>query len=70
MSSIPLRLRLTAGFVVAMLAVLAGTGAFAYLRVRAGLDETIDEALSARAGAVAQLVREGQDPLPAATRGA
>jgi signal transduction histidine kinase len=49
MSRIPVRLRLTAAFAVAMVAVLAAAAAFVYQRLETDLDETIDEALVLRA---------------------
>ena len=44
--SLPLRARLVAGFVAAMLAVLAGAGAFLYWRVEYGLDSQLDATLA------------------------
>jgi two-component system, OmpR family, sensor kinase len=49
MSRIPVRLRLTVAFAVAMVAVLVAAAAFVYQRLEADLDETIDEALVLRA---------------------
>lgn len=56
---IPLRLRLTLVFVVAMATVLAAVGAFLYVRVGDSLLEQVDESLSARAGELAVSAREG-----------
>jgi two-component system, OmpR family, sensor kinase len=56
-SRIPLRLRLTVAFALAMALLLAVTGAFLYVRVRAALDEQIDASLEARSVDVASLVR-------------
>jgi len=53
MRRIPIRLRLTLAFALAMGVVLAATGAFLYLELRASLDESIDESLEARASEVA-----------------
>lgn len=53
MSRLPIRARLTAAFALAMVLLLVATGVFVYVRLRADLDEGIDEALAARAGAVA-----------------
>ena len=56
---IPLRLRLTLVFVVAMATVLAAVGAFLYVRVGDSLLEQVDESLSARAVELAVSAREG-----------
>ena len=53
MRRIPIRLRLTLAFALAMGVVLAATGAFLYLELRTSLDESIDESLAARASEVA-----------------
>jgi signal transduction histidine kinase len=53
MSRVPIRLRLTIAFAVAMLAMVAAAGSFVYLRVRADLDDTVREALATHAGVVA-----------------
>ncbi len=53
MRSIPIRLRLTLAFALAMGVVLAATGAFLYLELRTSLDESIDESLEARVSEVA-----------------
>jgi two-component system OmpR family sensor kinase len=55
-TGLPLRLRLTLVFALAMAAVLAGTGAFLYVRLGSSLDAAIDEGLQARAADVAVLV--------------
>ncbi|MFL5821560.1 MAG: sensor histidine kinase [Solirubrobacteraceae bacterium] len=60
MSRVPIRLRLTAGFALAMVAVVAGGAAFAYLRVRADLDETIRDSLYTRAQGVARQARRSR----------
>jgi two-component system, OmpR family, sensor kinase len=52
-SSVPVRVRLTAAFAVAMALVLAAAGLFVYERLRSDLDESITDGLSARAAAVA-----------------
>jgi two-component system, OmpR family, sensor kinase len=46
---LPLRVRLTLAFAVAMAVVLAVLGAFLYVRVRGTLDEQIDQSLRSRA---------------------
>jgi heavy metal sensor kinase len=53
---VPIRLRLTLAFALAMAAMLAATGTFLYVRLASSLDETIDEGLQARASDVGALV--------------
>ncbi len=53
MSRVPVRLRLTAAFALAMVLVLAATGLFVYLRVQGDLDESVRSGLESRAAAVA-----------------
>lgn len=65
MSRLPLRLRLTLAFALAMGAVLVGTGAFLYLRLGSSLDVAINEALEARAADVAALVARDEGGLGA-----
>ena len=50
MSRIPIRVRLTLGFAVAMAAVLAAVGLFVYQRVAGELLGTVDQALLGQAG--------------------
>ena len=45
----PIRVRLVAGFVLAMLVVLTGAGGFVYWRVRVALDASLDDRLRAQA---------------------
>jgi signal transduction histidine kinase len=52
MSRLPVRVRLTAAFAVAMILVLAGSGLFVYLRLKADLNESVTAGLRARATAV------------------
>jgi two-component system OmpR family sensor kinase len=52
-SRLPIRVRLTAAFALAMLLVLAAAGLFVYLRLKDDLDESLDAGLAARAAAVA-----------------
>ena len=59
---LPLRVRLTAGFAIAMLIVLAGAGAFVYLRVRYALDLRLDEDLTAQAGQLIASIAAGGPP--------
>ena len=53
MSRLPIKLRLTAAFAVAMLLVLAAAGLFVYLRLQNNLDESLEAGLRTRAAAVA-----------------
>ncbi len=53
---LPIRLRLTLAFALAKAIVLAATGAFVYLRMRAELDASVDQGLRARAADVTALV--------------
>jgi two-component system OmpR family sensor kinase len=53
LTRIPIRARLTAAFALAMALVLVAAGLFVFLHVRGDLDEAIDDALEARAQAVA-----------------
>lgn len=59
---LPLRVRLIAGFVTAMLVVLAGAGAFVYLRVQYALDLRLNEDLTAQAGQLTTSVARGGPP--------
>jgi two-component system OmpR family sensor kinase len=72
MSRLPIRLRLTLAFALAMAGVLAATGAFLYFRLAGSLDEGIDESLevlSAQAAADVQRGRPiGDTPIPADER--
>ena len=54
MSRLPIRVRLTLAFAAALALVLAGAWLFVYAWVRADLDESLDDALAARAAAVAR----------------
>jgi two-component system OmpR family sensor kinase len=63
MSRVPIRLRLTLAFALAMAAVLTATGVFLYFRLASSLDETIDEGLQARAAELAPLVARSTSPL-------
>jgi two-component system OmpR family sensor kinase len=49
-SRIPIRLRLTLGFAIAMAIVLAALGVFLYTRLEAALDRSINQGLRGRAG--------------------
>lgn len=59
----PIRVRLTAAFAVAMSVVLALTGLFIFLRVESDLDHTIDNGLRTRADDVAALVSQADSGL-------
>jgi signal transduction histidine kinase len=52
-SAVPIRVRLTAAFALAMTVVLAGTAVFVYLQLREDLNDTIDGTLRTRATTVA-----------------
>jgi two-component system OmpR family sensor kinase len=58
LARVPIRLRLTLVFAVAMAAVLAAMGLFLYLRLGVALDRTIDLSLRSRADDVTALVQE------------
>ena len=60
--SLPLRTRLVAGFVAAMLVVLTGTGAFLYWRVQYGLDRQLDATLAQASQTIEPLL--GADGVP------
>jgi signal transduction histidine kinase len=60
LARLPIRLRVTLAFAVAMAIVLAATGVFLYLRLGSALDRTIDQSLQARSSDVGALVRQGQ----------
>jgi two-component system OmpR family sensor kinase len=62
-SRLPIRIRLTLGFAVAMAAVLAITGLFLYVRLGFALDRTVDQGLQARAVDVAALVEQADTGL-------
>jgi heavy metal sensor kinase len=63
LSRVPLRLRLTAAFAVAMGAVLAVAGVLLYQHVTRTLDRTLDDGLQARAADVAALVTQSETGL-------
>ncbi len=63
LARIPIRLRLTLAFVVAMAVVLSAIGLFVYVRLDAALDGTIDQSLRGRADDVTALVREAGSEL-------
>jgi two-component system, OmpR family, sensor kinase len=62
-SRVPIRLRVTLVFTVAMALVLAAVGLFLYLRLEAQLDESIDNGLRSRAGEVSTLAAASETGL-------
>src|SRR6266508_4115321 len=56
MSKVPIRLRLTLVFALAMAVVLAGAGWFVYLRLASDLTQALDQELRSRAQDVSALV--------------
>jgi two-component system, OmpR family, sensor kinase len=65
MSRIPIRLRVTLAFTVAMAIVLVAIGFFLYNRLEARLDESINNGLHSRAGEVTALARAAEKNLGA-----
>ncbi|MDX6674937.1 MAG: hypothetical protein QOH11_2355 [Solirubrobacteraceae bacterium] len=63
MRQLPLRLKLTLAFTGVMALVLAATGMFLYLRLRADLDHTLTQGLRSRAGDVSALVQQSDTGL-------
>ena len=59
MSRLPIRVKLTIAFAVAMAAVLVLAGAFVYLRVHGELNDSIDEGLLNRAEKLDEAVAGG-----------
>jgi two-component system, OmpR family, sensor kinase len=59
MNRVPIRIRLTLAFALAMALVLGALGSFLYIQLRSTLDEQIVVGLRAHAQAVAALVRRG-----------
>jgi two-component system OmpR family sensor kinase len=59
MSRVPIRIRLTLFFALAMAIVLAAVGAFVYARVASDLDRTFDKDLRTRVQALSALVQHG-----------
>ena len=62
-SRIPIRIKVTTAFAIALAIVLAGIGSFLYLQFRAGLDRSIDQGLRTRAGDVTALVQQADSGL-------
>lgn len=62
MSRLPIRLRLTLAFALAMAVVLSAVGVFLYVRLGNALQEQLDDSIAARAGTISTLVRDRGDP--------
>jgi len=62
-SRVPIRIRLTLGFTLAMVFVLAATGLFVYFRLQTALDQTLNAGLRSRADDVAALVQQSETGL-------
>jgi signal transduction histidine kinase len=60
MSRLPIRVRLTLAFAVAMAIVLAAMGAFVYVRVGGALESSVDQTLRAQAPEIAARLRAGR----------
>jgi two-component system, OmpR family, sensor kinase len=60
LTRVPIRVRLAIGFALAMVLVIAAATGFAYLRVRADLNETIDDGLQERAQDALLLARRSR----------
>lgn len=63
MRRLPIRVKVTAVFAIALAFVLAGTGLFLFLRFSSGLDHTLDQGLRSRAGDVTALVKQADSGL-------
>ena len=69
MGRLPIRIRLTLAFAVAMAVVFAATGLFLYLRLGSALDRTLEQGLRARAAVVTALAQQADTGLQASLRG-
>ncbi len=67
MSRLPVRIRLTLAFAVAMAIVLAATGLFLYVRTGSALDRTINQGLRARTADLSALAQQADSALREAT---
>ena len=65
MSRIPIRVRLTFAFALAMAVVLAAIGAFLYVRLASSLDEAVDEDLQTRLVDASAQAARGDEVAPA-----
>lgn len=63
MSRLPVRIRLTLAFAVAMAIVLAATGLFLYVRTGSALDRAIDQGLRARSADLSALAQQADTGL-------
>lgn len=64
MSRVPIRLRVTAAFALAMAVVLAGTALFVYLRLSSHLSTALDRELRVRAQDLAAIAADPNAPFP------
>ena len=62
MSRMPIRVRLSLAFALAMAVVLAATGAFVYFRLESALNESVDESLELRLSDATALAVAGGGP--------
>ena len=69
MSRLPIRVRLSAAFAIALVLVLSVAALFVYLRLEESLDETVDSALVARYQAVSTLAKHPGPPLASSFAG-
>ncbi|MEA2404143.1 MAG: hypothetical protein QOE08_790, partial [Thermoleophilaceae bacterium] len=69
MNRVPIRLRLTMAFTLAMAVLLAAAGLFLYLRLQSDLSRSLDQSLRQRAEDLATVVREPHMPLSDASPG-
>ena len=69
MDRLPIRVRLTAAFALAMLLVLVAAASFVYVRQRSALTETIDHGLERRSDDVAAVIGGSEAGLAYAGRG-
>jgi two-component system, OmpR family, sensor kinase len=58
LNRLPIRVRITAAFALAMVLVIAAAGLFVYLRMEKNLSESIDNGLSSRSDDVSTLVQQ------------
>ncbi len=68
LSALPIRVRLAAGFAVAMAAVLVGLGIFVYFRVGDALLRSVDESLRGAGGEIRRLTASGGSLIDADVR--
>ena len=65
---VPIRLKLTLAFALAMAVVLGAVGLFVYLRMGSALDRNIDQSLRSRAGDITALIQQADQGLAEAGR--